>query len=434
MEVKIKLRHARRRVRAEAGFALPTVMLGTIAAMGLGSAMVTSSLSATAGTERDKDTKSAFAVSEAGVSHALLRYNRFDTTAYPCINEGAGGQVVLEAAQANGWCRPVTVNSSGGSFSYSVKPGATGLTIVSTGFFDGLTRRVKVFAKYEAQPGNGGIRPFEDVQVIGKDAVTINNGSSINADVGTQGLLTVGNGGKLYCGKAQAASTSFAKGAPCTVSLPDFELPAVDSSVAKVDNDNALLPGSCRSWNATSKLLTITCSTTFGVSGQTQDFYVCKLTNNSTINVAAGATVNFWFAPPSECGGNTVPIVLPNGSKIRTPAGGPPSTLAFIVSDSPTVTSIAISAGGWGNWPEEDDNLVIYAPTSNVTMSNGQHMYASIASKTISTASGGSFTKTSLGGTWELPGSTGGPTPHYVSSEFLECTPTNSTSTPDAGC
>ncbi len=64
----------------EAGFALPTVLLGLVAVFGLGAAMVSASLSGSTGVTRDTNTKSAFAVSEAGVSQALLRYNRFDTS------------------------------------------------------------------------------------------------------------------------------------------------------------------------------------------------------------------------------------------------------------------------------------------------------------------------------------------------------------------
>src|SRR5215208_3930463 len=128
------------RLRAQAGFALPTVLLGLVAVFGLGTAMVTSSLSATSGVTRDTNSKSAFAVAEAGVSQALLRYNRFDTSTLPCLNEDSGGQVVLEAPQSNGWCRPVTANTSGGAFSYSVSPGEDATTIVSTGYVDGVAR------------------------------------------------------------------------------------------------------------------------------------------------------------------------------------------------------------------------------------------------------------------------------------------------------
>lgn len=423
----------------EDGFALPTVIVGIVVSLGLGTAMVVSAMSATSGTARDMDDKSAFAVAEAGVSQAIYRYNRFDTSdpATPCLAEVAGGQVVLDETGANanpvqptGWCAPVTGSSSGGTFSYSVKPEPTGIEIVSSGRFDALTRRVDVEAEYTTEPGNGGVSPFEDLQILGNE-ITISNGSSIDADVGSKSTLTVEKGGKLYCDEAQAAVSEFPKDPPCAVTAPSFDLPPVNSSLAKVDNDNALLTGACRTWSATR--LTITCPTRFGTAGETHDFYVCKLTNNSTITIAPGATVNFWFAPPSECANDTVPIVLKNGSKILTP-GEPPATLAFLVSDSTTPTSIYLSAGGWGHWPDASDNFIIYAPTSDVSMDKGQHMYGAIAANSISTASGGSFTKTSLSGTWELPGSTGGPVPHYIASQFFECLPRNPGSVPDAGC
>lgn len=429
------------RLLAQAGFALPTVLLGLVAAFGLGTAMVTSSLSTTSGVTRDTNSKSAFAVSEAGVSQALLRYNRFDTSTLPCLNEGSGGQVVLEATQSNGWCRPVTTSSSGGSFSYSVKPAAAGMTIVSTGFFDGLTRRVKVEAEYQAEPGSGGVTPFDGMQVFGKDSITIENGGRITADVGTYGALTVTNGGKLTCDDAEAGSSIFHNGnsSTCVPTAPDFDLPAVDSSVAKVTNNNGLLAaGGCHSWSSTSKLLTIpnSCTLTLGAAGTTQDFYICKLTltHSAQLYITAGATVNVWFAPPAECAGNTVPYVGVSGSKILTSGGSPPTNLAFLVSDSPTVTSMDLTAGGTGNWPACSDNFIIYAPTTNVIVNTGAHVCGGVAAKTLSVRTGASITKTSAAGVWELPGSTGGPVPHYVSSDFLECTPTNTTTTPNTGC
>ncbi len=425
----------------EAGFALPTVLIGLVAVFGLGAAMVSASLSGSSGVTRDTNTKSAFAVAEAGVSQGLLRYNRFDTSTLPCLNEGAGGQVVLEAPQANGWCRPVTANSSGGSYSYSVKPEADGLTIVSSGYFDGLARRVKVEADYEAQPGTGGVTPFDDMQVYGKDSITISNGGRITADVGTYGALTVSNGGKLTCDDAEAGSHSFHNGnsSTCTPAAPDFELPPVDSSVAQTTNNNSLLAAAgCHSWSATTKLLSIpnSCTLTLGAAGVTHDYYICKLslTHSAQLYITAGATVNIWFAPPSQCAGNTIPYVGASGSKIRTSGGSPASSLAFLVSDSTTTTFMDLTAGGTGNWPSCNDNFIIYAPTTVVTANTGAHVCGGIAAKTISVAQGASITKSSGASVWELPGSTGAPLPHYVSSEFLECTPTNTASTPDTGC
>ena len=423
------------------------VILGTVAAFGLGTAMVLSSISASSGVTRDTNTKSAFGVAEAGVSNALFRYNRFDTSTLPCLNEGAGGQVVLEAAQTegsnNGWCRPVTANAANGAYSYSVRPFVDGspsdgdeMIIVSTGYDDGVSRRIKVSAQYTTQPGNGGVTPFEDFQLLA-DSITIANGSTITADIGTQGGLIITNGGKLHCEKVQAGSTDFPKDDPCPVGTPDFDLPPVDNTIVKATNDNGLLStGGCQAWDATTKRLTLNCAYTLGTAGVTQNYYLCKLTLNSSAEllIAPGAIVNVWFAPPEDCGGETVPYVGANGSKIRTD-GSPAATLAFLVSDSPTRTSMALTAGGNGVWPGCSDNFIIYAPTTDISMTTAAHLCAGIAANTLTTGPGSTITKTSMSTVWELPGSTGGPVPHYVTSEFLECAPaSSSTAPPDAGC
>jgi hypothetical protein len=311
------------------------------------------------------------------------------------------------------------------------------MEIVATGYYDGLSRRIEVAADYTAQPGNSGVDPFSDLQLIG-NSITIENGSTITADVGARDELTVGNGGKLHCEEVQATSPSFPKGPPCTVAAPTFDLPLVDNTAVKASNDNALLSAAgCQSWSGSvTKLLTIGCSYTLGTAGVTRDFYVCKLTLNSAaqLTIPPGANVNIWFAPPEECGGNTVPYVGENGSKIRT-QGSPASTLAFIVSDSPTRTTMDLSAGGNGVWPECSDNFIIYAPTTDLTMSTASHICAGIAANSITTGPGSSITKTSLSSTWELPGSTGGSVSHFAATTFLECAPATATAaTPDTGC
>jgi type II secretory pathway pseudopilin PulG len=419
---------------AESGFALPTVLLGMLAVFGLGTAMVATSIGASSGSTRDIQSKSAFGVAEAGISAALMRYNRVTTTeATPCVTED-GANLWLTAPEPNAtpdtaddWCAPSTGNAAGGTYSYSVLPDPGGIVIVSTGDFGGIDRRVQVGTEYSENPGAPGQAVFADAQIKTHDYIHIGPGARITGDVATYGDLTISNGAKLYCDQAQANSVT---GDPCLVTDPSFDFPPVDSSAYALTNDNASLP-SCWSKTGTPPRISISgteCS--LGVAGQTRNFYLCKMSIGSgkRLNVTGGANVNVWFAPPEQCANELVPFVVTSGAKIQTPGD---ATLALLVSDSPTVTSMDIDAGG--QW-DSDLELIIYAPTTTFDLSSGPHLFGAIAGKNLQIANGATVTKTAGASSWVLPGTEGEGTPHFTMGDFIECRPTNASAVPDAGC
>ena len=66
--------------------AVPVVLGALVAAFALGTTAVISSISAQTGATRDQDAKAALAAAEAGVSEALLHYNRIPTVpTSPCL-------------------------------------------------------------------------------------------------------------------------------------------------------------------------------------------------------------------------------------------------------------------------------------------------------------------------------------------------------------
>ncbi len=438
------------RIRAEAGFALPTVMLGMLAAFGLGTAMIVSSVSAGTGTTRDTNTKSAFGVAEAGISQALLRYNSYTTTALkPCIAEGDGGQAYLDESgpladppQPAGWCAPVTATTAGGTYRYDVKPAAVspgGLTIVSTGVFDGVTRRVKVGTTYVANPPPSGVTPFDQFQVLAKDSITLNSGPTVTANIGTNGALSLNSGSKINCEEAQYSSI-FINGAStisCTGTTPDFTLPDVDTTPASTTNDNAQIGSGCWTYSSSSKWLTVNseCSITLGQAGVTQNYYLCRLELNSAsrLFIRNGATVNIWFGPPNLCGGIDQPFLNNSGSDIRpVTLSGTRATLALLIHSSTTTTKVDFNSGG--QWFDCNHSFIFYAPTTNLLINSGPHVCGAIAAKSLYMNSGASITKSAYAGTWELPGSVGASTPHYNATDFLECVVKNTSTIPDSGC
>ncbi len=438
----------RARLQADGGFALPTVMLGMLAAFGLATAMVVSSVSAGSGTTRDTNTKSAFSVAEAGASQALLRYNSFTTTAAkPCVTEGPGGQAYLDESgaladppQPTGWCAPVTATTSGGSYRYDIKPGAAGILIISTGVFDGITRRIKVGTTYVANPPPSGATPFDTFDVIAKDGITLNSGTRIAANVATNGTLDLNSGSRIYCDNAQYGSIVLNSGSSigCAGTTPNIDVPDVDTTPYRTTNNNSLIGTGCWNYSSVSKWLIVNsgCSITLGQSGVTHNYYFCRLELNSgsRLFIRNGATVNIWFGPPNLCGNIDEPLLNNSGSDISPVSiSGATTRLTMLVhSYPPKPTKVLFNSGGL--WFDCNHSFLFYAPTTDLTLNSGPHVCGSVAAKSLYMNSGSTISKSVFGANWELPGSSGAVTPHFNASDFLECVPVNTSTTPDTGC
>src|SRR4051794_3378579 len=152
----------RRLAGDDRAFAIPTVMFMLLAAFAVVSIGVFVSIEAQSGTVRDQATKTALSVAEAGVSQAMLTYNGGVTTSSspPRLLPGSDPPASFEPpptqnSGADSWCSPVSGSNGQGTFSYQVCPstashpcsGSGTVEIVSTGMFNGVSRRVDVLAR-----------------------------------------------------------------------------------------------------------------------------------------------------------------------------------------------------------------------------------------------------------------------------------------------
>ncbi len=92
--------------RGDRGFAVPMVLFMILGAFSIAMIVAVVSVNAQRGTVRDADSKTALALAEAGVSEALLRYNRVPTTAINKCVVSSGGTIAL-TPPVGGWCAPV---------------------------------------------------------------------------------------------------------------------------------------------------------------------------------------------------------------------------------------------------------------------------------------------------------------------------------------
>jgi hypothetical protein len=448
---RVSLLHRHRPLSDEGGFAVPTVLLAIIAAFGLATAGVIASVNAQHGTVRDQDSKAALAIAEAGVSNALLRFNRIIPSPATSVCQPVGGTT----AGADGWCPTHgTGTIDQGAYDYLVRPFAAqgavpgGLEIVSTGTVSGVTRRVTA----AADAITDGFRPFEGLAgVIGLDGITLNNDSEIHADVATNGNIGLNNGSVLDCDFAQVGPgrgyDPFNNPADyCPLSYGTVSLPPVDPADVATNNSNGRICNldpitgtPCnQAWNPTTLKLQLNPNSaiTLGSSGGEFNYAFCQviLNSKSYIHIANGAKVRMYFLSPDSppCLNQGSPLILSSRAKID-PTGSDATSLAILVVGSDTkATNIEFNADA--SLFSCEQSFVIYAPRTTVTLNNDTSVCGGVAAKSVVVNEDATVLASNSADEFELPPQAA---THYGSPEdFIECssTPPGPTAAPDAGC
>lgn len=456
----------RRRLASEQGFALPTVMLMTIAAMGMAAVGVMASIQSQSGVVRDQGSKSAVAVAESGVEQALLHYNR--------------GTPPCEASVEGEWCGPVSgMSVNGGSVQYWARLGSGEscavanevecVEIVSQGTVNGVTRRVDVFSSSLSSSDSQHHGPFYKANVISKEDLTLDSNAVIHTGTETNGNVELNSNARL-CGATSVGigkemktepNTGYYSDPQCTATETTYleqevTLPLVKQGNAATENDN----GRLFSEDAVSGNKGDACWSGFDANGKASSkceaerefnvehnsavtlggtiYSMCKMTllNNSALYVESGADVTIYFDSPENCGYSsaTTQVNLQSNSRI-TSASDEPISIAMLFVGSETIpTKVILNSNTAVNGPCEQ-NFVVYAPLSEVELNSNSKFCGAIAAETVHLDSNAEIWAASgteefeLGEEEEFP-----PTPaHYTAFRYVECSGEVAGS-PDAGC
>ncbi|MEX0973002.1 MAG: hypothetical protein WDZ46_07065 [Solirubrobacterales bacterium] len=443
----------RSRLASEAGFAVPTVTLMLVAALGMAGVAVSTSIQSQGGVVRDQETKTALAVAESGADQALLQYNRHGlaSESNPCEPVSASGP------DAEGWCEPVTgIGVNGGAVTYHVKPDAGGgeLEIVSVGTFDEVTRRVHI-----SSSSSSGQDIFLGATVQSTDGIALDSNAEIHAGTATNGDITMGPNAR-QCGVAsvgigkQLTGDGYFSDIDCETSggtpiEDEISLPPVNQGDAPTSNDNDrffeqdLISGKKKDacWDGFDgngnegscgpRELLIDSNSSVTLGGSVYSF--CKLTlkSNSSLYIAAGAEVTIYFDSPEACGyedGETQLELLSN-SRI-TSADGEPVNVSLLFVGSPNLaTEILLNSNTSVDGPCEQ-NFVVYAPYADIELNSNTKFCGGLAGKTVHLDSNAQAWTSSGIESWTLPNTA----PHYVVDRFVDCTATDVTGAPDEGC
>jgi hypothetical protein len=440
--------------------AVPVVLGALLAAFALGTTAVISTVGAQQGVTRDQDTKAALAAAEAGVSEALLHYNRAPTPpSTPCL---VGTPLTTAAPGASGWCEGVSRAVSGltgATYTYWVRPTNGEVEIVSQGNVDGVTRQVDVVARSSANR-----QPFGDADVIGLNFLDLEANSTITANVATNGNITMESNSTLVCNYVEVGpghNVIQDANAHYTCPAPVFDttsLPPVNQGDVATNNSNGrffsnlganpgdLISGSngpaCPSgyigtkrvcWNNATRHLWLKgggVNPSLTIAGTNYSLCTLTMESNSKLYIAAGSTVNLYFDSPESCGLGEGAVQLQMDSNTRIAANnGGPTNLAMLFVGSDTINTSATLASNTEQNAACQQDFIVYAPRTDFTLASNSYYCGAIAAKSIHLSSEADIRTSVLGSEYALPNVAD----HFVAEEFVECSST-ATSPPDAGC
>jgi hypothetical protein len=457
------IRILRDRLASEQGFAVPTVLLMTVAALGIASVGVMASIQSQGGIVRDQGSKTALTVAESGVDQALLYYNRGVAPCTPAV-EGD-------------WCGPVTgMSVNGGAVSYWARLGSGDdcevgnevecVEIVSLGTVDGVTRRVDVMASTVSTEESTGGGPFASASVLSREDMVLDSNAVIHTGSATNGSIELKSNAR-QCGPAsvgigkelkKGSNAGYFSDALCKTPNGSYQqqeltLPLVNQGDAATNNDNGrffsqdLISGTASNvcWNkftaagkssknCGARELRIDSNTSLTLTGSVYSF--CKLTLRSNTSIyVASPSVTIYFDSPEACGYTSSVTQLDMDSNSRiTSASGSSATVALLFVGSDSIqTKIQLDS----NTTVSEScvqNFVIYAPRSDVNFDSNTKFCGAVAGKTVHLNSNAEVRSASSSSSFTLPGVEIPETAaHYTPYRFVECSAVQS-SEPDYGC
>lgn len=439
----------RRLLTEQDGFALATVMMVMAIALGFASVAAVASIDSLRGTVRDEDSKTALGAADAGARIAVTRQNTAaGSGATPCLTPGAGGQLQMSAPQTDGWCAPVTGSIDEATYSYQTKVDevAETLTVVSTGSSDGVDRRVEVFA-----PRLTGSGIFSQAGVIGLDSIGMDSNAKVYSGAASDGSITM-KSNSVLCGSASvgigdqlilAGNAKHGGSPPCPQSSygtnqEQLILPPVQQGDVPVNNSNGrfftqdLIGGKASGviWDPATRSLELKSNVSLTLGGSNYSLCSLKLGSNSSLFIAAGATVRIFFDSPENCNqpGGVTQLDMSSNSQIAATSDAPVDVALLFVGSDTLETRIQLNSNIQANQACNSE-FVIYAPKSTIDFNSNVTYCGAVAGKSVQLDSNVKVVASEGLNDWELPGAG----PHYVPERFVECR-TEVGAFPNDGC
>jgi hypothetical protein len=152
--------------------------------------------------------------------------------------------------------------------------------------------------------------------------------------------------------------------------------------------------------------------------------------SNTTLFVAAGATVRIFFDTPEACGlpSGTPQLQLLSNSRMTVTSGDPTHLVLLFVGSDTSQTWVDLNSNSQVN-SACDNEFIVYAPKSDVNLDSNSVYCGAIAGKTVHMNSNAEVRSDPRTKSFIVPGAI----PHFQTTRFVECTGA-SASPPDSGC
>jgi cytoskeletal protein CcmA (bactofilin family) len=449
------------RLADQAGYAMPTVIVVSALLMLVGALAIASGFNATTSSNRDRQVKVSRQAADSGLELALFHLNAVMAgQPQPCVIRDAAGNITMtgyDASTSGEWCPPVTDTLADGSkveYRISKETPIAGTNpqevirkVVATGTYVGQKRRV-----YTEIRAVRGIAGFFISGIQAKDQITALDNAVINGNVRTNGnirleshasicgSITYGPGKSLSDSSDQSFCNETSRG-PATSQLV-FDDYLADHAAAWTTNDNSRLGCSpagptkdvCRfassvKWDASKRELIVENSAELTLSGDVYSLCRLNLKNDARLFIAPRTPpdkpLKIYFGSPSQCGGQTEPIMIENGWGI-TNNNTSPTTLQFFVRGSSSTTTKVNIKNNTAN--PAATPIMIYAPNSEVLLENNAVFNGGLVGKTVELKNNAQFNFDP-----NSVGSSGSTALVYQPMQHRECSPQPS-GAPDSGC
>jgi len=389
--------------------ALPTAVFAMVASFALASAAVMASVDSQRGTARDRNSKDAIAAADAGASLALLRLNRFQkslSSEKPCV--GPNGETQTPSA---GWCpASATESVNGATFYYYVSAfkANSELTVVAVGTAGNVSRRVEVGLVTHNEEN-----VFAGEQLIGEDEIQLDGTAvEINTDIGTNGNVD-SNGHATVCGDLRhgIGKESPPEQPQCGGELTEgnIELPPIAAPEdIETNNSNCRLAVTCpdpenpneidpsqvdtyakgpheketrnatEPWDSETRTINVGSNATLTMSGE--NYFVCKIDLKGQLIMAAESHIRIYVDTPEHCG------LEPGATQVEMEGHSSIVSTGFIVDEEsyslPEIYVMGESTVKLGGTADADE-LLLYAPYSDVSISGNATWTGLLAGKTM---------------------------------------------------
>lgn len=438
------------RLKDEQGFVFPATMMLLVIIASIALAMSLNAVAANNQSRLDRGVKRAVAAADAGLQAATYRINNLTPGSLACVVRGAASQLVIEPVQVDGWCREQTEDlGDGAGFSYRVKAAVQvpvngqwllRRTIVSKGTANGVSRRVSSVVGSAT-----GASLFGDYSVISLEDLPITNSARVDGNVASNGNINLTNSAEV-CGNATpgpgkefttANSAHLCPGFVAAATTEPFILNPIDPGNTSSVNNNNLIglqdvitkPAGVL-WDTVTRALRMSIGSTLTLTGNVYSFCSLEIDNNSQLIIAPrdpAVPVKIYIDSPEHCPG------VINAGSVRLRNGG---NLVNMNTSSTTLQLYVAGSATSDTYVDYDNNfttavnMVIYAPQSDVTLSNHTHFVGAVAAKSVVLQNNTEIkSDQSIGGI-----SVDGLKPLFRRQNWTECTVKNPGSAPDAGC